>query len=326
MDGLEYIAPGEARLVQWTAEQYHADGQCTSRSQLEILRTRGPQTYAAKVIDRTLIDKPSKEMRLGTLLHMRVLEPDLWAERLAPPKPYTPPPPVRPAHANGKARKDTPAKIAFCEWKSADDAWQSECAEILAEWQASLLPDSITLTNGEAAALDGMVRGLESHDKAREILWEAADGVNEQAIVWRHPETGVLIRVLVDRMVPYELGDGRTLWMVPDLKTTNDPLTDGFRRSLVKFGYHRQAAIYHDAVQALHPDDLVSVVFIAVRNVPEYAVACHDVGPDELACGRRQYERTLRELITRRESNNWRHSCQEGINRLTLPEYEYEKP
>lgn len=323
---LSDLAPGEARLMDWAPREYHDDEACTSRSQLEVLRRDGPQTFASRFVDRTMADKPSKEKRLGTLLHLRVLEPERWSERVAPPKPYIGAAPERPAIANGKAKKGSPEKTAFNEWKAATDEWDADNAAAVAEWQARLPPDAITLTHGETLALDGMTRGLESHPKARELLWEAADGVNEQAIVWRHPATGVLIRVLVDRMVPYELPNGRTLWMVPDLKTTIDPITDGFRRSVVKYGYHRQGAVYHDAVQALHPTDLVSVVFIAVRNAPDWDVACHDLGPDELACGRRQYENTLRELIVRRESNNWRHSCQDGINRLTLPEYEYDKP
>jgi hypothetical protein len=320
---LSSIEPGEARLVPWTAEEYFADTLCTSRSQLDILRVRGPQAYANR---HAAGDRSTPAKRLGRLLHMRVLEPQRWASLLAPPRPYLPMGPTRPAHAYGKAKKGTPAKIAFDQWKAEDEAWKAECAELMAEWEGSIGPDSIIMTDGEAAKVEGMATAIEGHDFARGILHEFPDGVNEQAIVWRHPGTGVLIRVLADRLVPYADIRDRPCWFVPDLKTTNDPSEDAFMRSIVKFGYHRQGALYHDAVQALYPGEIVTFVFVAVRNEPDYEAATYHLGIDELACGRRQYENTLRELVSRKESGNWRAGWQNGLRMMTLPSYEYEKP
>lgn len=319
------LAPGEARLVDWTAEEYHADRTCTSRSQLEVLRRDGPQMFAARFIDRTLVEKESAARRLGTLLHMRVLEPDKWAARLAPPKPYISPSPERPPEASGKAKHGTPARTSYEEWKAKQTAWEAEAEAALAEWSASITPDSISLAPSDASRIAGMAAGLAAHPKAREILWEADGGVNEQAIVWRHPETCVLLRVLVDRMVPYESADGKACWFVPDLKTTTDPSPDGFSRSIQRYGYHRQAAIYRDAVQALYPRDHLTFVFVVVRNAPPFEVACYELDDEAVATGRRQYESTLRQLVRRRESNNWMAGWQSDCQMIDMPAWAYEE-
>ena len=138
--------------------------------------------------------------------------------------------------------------MAFSEWKILHDAWEAETQAITAAWEATCPPDSIALKPAESEALDGMVGALREHGedaggvRARDLLWDFPGASSEQAIVWRHP-SGVLIRVLIDRLVPYEDGAGRPCWFVADLKSTDDPSPDAFRRSVVKYGYHRQGAV-----------------------------------------------------------------------------------
>lgn len=71
-----------AVVEQWnpTAEEYHADTERISRSMLEVFRkSRG--LYYGRFIDGTIPHpEPTAAMRLGTLLHSAILEPENYAK------------------------------------------------------------------------------------------------------------------------------------------------------------------------------------------------------------------------------------------------------
>jgi hypothetical protein len=70
-----HLEPGEAVLVDMSAEQYHAYRAAVSRSELVHLITR-PAHYHAVHEARTVAAQPStKELRLGTNVHLCALEP-----------------------------------------------------------------------------------------------------------------------------------------------------------------------------------------------------------------------------------------------------------
>lgn len=59
-----------------TAEEYHAATDYVSNSMLKVFAD-SPELYAALFVHKTAVQKPpSKEMRLGTLVHAMTLEPD----------------------------------------------------------------------------------------------------------------------------------------------------------------------------------------------------------------------------------------------------------
>lgn len=64
-----------------------------------------------------------------------------------------------------------------------------------------------------------------------------AEGDAEVSFVWNCPETGVLCKGRADKWLP---GESIAL----DVKTTTDASTDAFRRTVLNFGYHYQAAHY----------------------------------------------------------------------------------
>jgi len=113
--------------------------------------------------------------------------------------------------------------------------------------------------------------------------------------------------------------DWRTSGLVVDIKTAIDPTPDAFVRSVVRFGYHRQAAFYLQACnEAVGLEDR-AFVWIAVRNSEPWDVFVYEASPDDLAIGAQQAEDSLDRLARCYESGVWHHPLHDQITRLTLP-------
>lgn len=85
--------------------------------------------------------------------------------------------------------------------------------------------------------------------------------------------------------------------VIVDLKTTEDASPEGFRRSVVNYGYHQQAAFYLDGINAAdsgaEPYD--SFAFIAVEKKEPYRCEVYTLSPEFIERGRSRYKRLLDE-------------------------------
>ena len=302
--------PGSAVTVDWTFERYLNSSDFTSRSALEDLRA-GPAVFYAKHIGRTIPDKRSPAMEFGSHVHMATLEPEEWQRRLYPPRP------ARPAGAYGTAKKTSPEKVLYDRWKEA-------CAE----WEAGQEPKSIVLEPEDVAKIEAIVASVHSHPVCAKAF--RSRGANEQTILWHHAETGMLLRCRLDSV---RWLDSMTAVIV-DLKTTNDPSPDAFSKAIARFGYHRQAAFYMDAVKALRPGVEVFYELIAVRSTPPYETACYSLieePPAEdgapirgaIELGRQQYTENLHELARRIRDNDWLADWQIEPVPISLPPWAF---
>lgn len=294
------LRPGQAMLVDWSDERYHGDTLTVGRTQLDVLRD-SPQRFHALYVARTLApDPPGSAMVTGTHVHLAVLEPEKWARRLYAPCPE------RPEIADGRAKKGTPEKDAYVAWKAAVDAWE-----------AGIRPDSIVLTLDERARIEAIAASIRSHSFVGDLL--RRPGVNEQTILWREPQTGVLVRVRLDRKVRIP----KVGIVVLDLKSSNDPAPPSFAAACARYGYHRQDALYFDAVAALHPDDQIYYALAVVCTSAPYEPACYQLDDAAIDLGREQYLATLHDLVRRRETNDWRAPWQQGCRTLSLPRWAF---
>lgn len=330
-DPIADLKPGQAVLVDWTAERYHADTETVSRSQLEDLRA-SPALYHARHVARTLPpDSPGPAMRLGTNVHMAVLEPEEWRRRTE----YRPAPekPQRPEGADGRAKAGTSARDLYECWKDDCDDWESA----LRDWAASRPADMIDLSVAERDRIEAIAASVRAHPFASILLGESGD--NEQTVLWRPSidqlsvtmaamqtdpilaENPPMVRLRADRIRQM---DGSTR-VVTDLKTTQDPSPRAFGNSIARYGYHRQGAIYTDAVQALYPGEELHFVLIVVRSSPPYEVACYELDPEDLALGRAQYLATMADLIRRRAENDWIAEWQGWCSGITIPAWAHKE-
>ena len=287
---IETLAPGEAVAVDWSAERYHSDRQTLSRSDLLWL-AKDPEGFATSRFGpgHEAESRESNSMNLGTLVHTRLLEPERWFEKLAPPR-------RRPAGWIGTQKAyDRHRKIVI-----------EHC------------PGAIDPTDKTRERVEQIAARVRQHEFARTLL--DLPGHTELTIIWREPETEIPCRVRLDKVG--ELPDGALA--VPDLKTAREVRPSEFAKSIREHGYHVQAALYSDALAALCPAREVIYGIIAVRNRRPHKVGAWPMATRAIEKGREVYMAALRDYKERTASGDWLEAWEHDYSReIDLPEWEY---
>lgn len=93
---------------------------------------------------------------------------------------------------------------------------------------------------------------------------------------------------------------------VLDLKTTDDVSEVGFGRTIAQRRYNVQAAWYLDILRLLYGADAPrNFAFIAVQKTRPFDVAVHFLKEDDIADGRRLYQRDLARFIECSRTDYW---------------------
>jgi hypothetical protein len=281
---------GQAVAVDWTEADYFGDRTALTRSSLAML-SADPPAFFEWLSGTATEDEPSKEMRRGTNSHLAIFEPKEWMRRIGVPSIPRPP----------GARKSGGGPDSRKLW----DAWQTLIAN--RELVMSTIAGRIDVTPREYDDVCAISNSAWAHPAAAVLL--AAPGVVEQTVLWREPETGVLVKVRLDKFSTLTRAQvyGTNLRAGPaisDLKTAKDHRPKPFYRSSVeRFGYLEQAAIYSNAVEAWC-GERPNFYFIVVRSgKPRTAV--YTPTAEQLERGTKNYVSQLFDFLDRSESGNW---------------------
>ncbi len=152
---------------------------------------------------------------------------------------------------------------------------------------------------------------IQKHPAASQLLQQ---GKSEQSIFWTDKETGVKCKGRLDW-----LANGDVSSVILDLKSTQDASPEGFQRSISKYRYHVQAAMYLDGTKELgfDPD---AFIFAAWEKHSPYASALYYATPEMLEIGRKEYKRLLKIYAKCLETDKWEGYSGE-IQPINLPEY-----
>ena len=187
------------------AAEYHARSEYSA----SLLRA-GQRSMLALQHARQRQGEPSDAMVLGTLCHLRVLEPHRWADEVV----------VRPAGLNGRTKEGK--------------AWLSAVAAT----------ERTVITQSMADTVERVTAAVGAHGEASRLLGEATD--REVTVIWEAAGIPMRSRLDLARLGNVSVQDQ---W-VADLKTTRDASPAAFRRSCESLGYYAQAAVYLDAASA----------------------------------------------------------------------------
>ena len=105
---------------------------------------------------------------------------------------------------------------------------------------------------------------------------------HEYSILWIDPETGILSKAKIDQWSTH-------INSLVDIKTTTDASRYGFARSVFKYGYYFQGAMYLRGLNALEID-IQDFTIIAQEKEPPFAVGCYTLDDDAIELGYAQLD------------------------------------
>jgi hypothetical protein len=165
------------------------------------------------------------------------------------------------------------------------------------------------IDQGTLDGVRGMAAAVHRHPAAHRILMA---GAAEVTLRWTDEHTGLACKSRADYYVAEKA-------LVADLKSTEDASPEGFARSVAKFRYHVQDALYRDAFRACGAP-IQHFALIAVEKEPPYAVAVYTLDEDAVARGwsaARLDIETMSECLT---SDRW-PAYSNGVETLSLPRW-----
>lgn len=172
------------------------------------------------------------------------------------------------------------------------------------------------LAGTDAKNINGMMDAVLENDAARELL--QSDGWCELSGFHTDPETGIKLRHRFDKLTDDGCG--------VDVKKTQSVHPDELAKTIYKYGYDMQDALYSDAYEAITGRKLNQFYFIFVEESYPHEVAVVYLDDISKQVGRDQYKNLLVDfdyykLNPHKVNNN------SEINMISLPEWalrEYE--
>ena len=155
-------------------------------------------------------------------------------------------------------------------------------------------------------------KAVKEHPWASKLL---AENVSEQTVIWEDKGTGLLCKSRPDS-VPDE---GKMALI--DLKTTADASELAFTRSVIKYGYTRQAAMYLDGYNAATGSKADAFIFVAVETEPPYRTEVYLLDDDFISWGREEYKRLLAIEKKCRTEKSYPHYATPNIVQIFKPAY-----
>lgn len=304
--------------------EYHG-GPGVSKSSLDIVRRslahfKHAQEQRAAGAER----EETAAMRVGSAEHGILLEPDQFDKEYALPFDADEWPDALNTMDDLKARlKEHGLPVSGKKSDLIDRLREADpSVQILDDLKAMHAEDAAgktILTPAQWRDVRGMRDAALENPRLCNLLTDPR-GMAELSAYWRDEETGLLCRCRPDLWV----GD-----VVLDVKTTDDAREDAFRRSVEKWRYYVQAALYLDGLrQAAEqagglPDGLEVpryFVFGAIEKRAPYLNAAYVLDATSMDIGRREYREDLDALASAVRTDEWPGYPSE-VQPISLPEW-----
>lgn len=282
----ELFDPGWHRDIE--DERYHKSGGISSTS-LKYLLQRAPNYFLYKQQNKS---EPTAAMRLGSLIHAMVLEPDTVGEKYV----------EMPDFGDQRRTANKEAKKQWLLLNDEKESFKPEQFDQASKIAKSVLSHPVAASLLDSAIVESSIYWWYKGDYEDERKYKQMCKVRPDAISVTSPGTLV------------------------DLKTTEDASFSSFARSIHKYLYHMSAAMYLEGVNSC--DELLSetkaflftnFVWIAVEKEPPYNVACYSISKNDLALGRALFRKGIQTLHDAKQDDF--PGYPEEIREIELPQF-----
>lgn len=232
--------------------------------------------------------KVSKDLRLGTIIHDFILEPE-------------------------KARKKyfTLPKIPNDILESAKN---HKLTKVYKAWYAEQLSENVgkeLLTEEDDAVVKGILASIAGNSTANSLIKNL--DATEATVQWQDAR-GFDCKARFD-------GYSSELKTIFDLKSARSAEKSEFSKSIFNFGYYIQAAFYFRAAAAAELD-MQHFVFLAVEKEPPYAVAVYRLDTEAVELGKKHVNNLLNVYDYCLSTNRW-PSFADKIQDIGMPSWAY---
>mgnify|MGYP000932306692 CR=1 FL=1 len=140
----------------------------------------------------------------------------------------------------------------------------------------------------------------------------------EISLFWEDEETKIPCKGRCDGWVETE-----ELKLIIDIKTTTNARVGAFEKSIFKYGYHRQGALYLDGAKALGKD-FRHYLIIAIENEPPYNLAVYRLLDEIVELGRKEVKKLLAQYDECLKADEWA-GYPEGVQDIAIPSWALNK-
>ncbi len=220
--------------------------------------------------------------RSGSATHTKVLEPDkIRSEYVIAP------------NIGKRSASDREQWEAFFMEHGADDIPQI-ISKPARDWYAAFYDQTgkTILTAEELSQIEQRTDAVYNNPEAKKLL---VGGHAEVSLFWQDKETGLYLKCRPDYLSPD---------FCVDLKTTQNATRNNFAKTIVKYGYHVQAAMYLDGIKQTTGND-AQFRFIVVEKQAPYLTAVYQLNDESMELGTKLYREYLNKLADCMETDDW---------------------
>lgn len=286
-----------------------------SPSSLMALR-KDPEIYKMRYIDK--VNDTTESMAFGTLVHLRVLQPEKFFNEYA----------VLPDKTPSNDYDSEQLKSMCKEFGEKVTGTKRELASRL----RTHIPDfkiyeelvDEAQNGGKKALPPATIKKLNeindklmAHPKVGEWLRLAE---KEKKGYWQH-DSGVVLSFVADAFFAFK-GVGVCI----DLKITTHFEPRRFMQNLYESGYHMQAAAYCKAISAIEGQDFNNFMFVTIEPCAPHRVRFLQLDQAAIEAGKVELNKYVKEYKDRTERNDWTvREVDQSIQQVSLASWDWTK-